>query len=246
MTRSLTSSSIAATSSSPRQRPSMTFFKQRLTMNTTAATASQGQNFSGSTSSINLRGLGTNQTLVLVDGRRLADINLNGQMGQPDLNGIPLAAIERIEVLPTTASGIYGGSATGGVINIILRRDYSGGESKLTYANTFDSKAAIRRVDQSVGFTLEEGKTNILIAGSYSDQTPLLLRDRDLYQRGEAAILANNNNSYSALNTLGVVPPLGATPTITSIDGSNLTLKSGAALNSPITYVPVGYPGAAS
>ena len=64
-------------------------------------------------SSINLRGLGTNQTLILVDGRRLADVSIqdrNSQAltgsGQPDINGIPLASIERIEVLPSTAGGI--------------------------------------------------------------------------------------------------------------------------------------------
>jgi len=71
------------------------------------------------------------------------------------LNGIPLAAIERIEVLPTTASGIYGGSATGGVINIILKRDFQGFQTRLTYDNTFDTDSAVRRVDLSAGFNLE-------------------------------------------------------------------------------------------
>lgn len=59
-------------------------------------------------SRINLRGLGTNQTLILIDGRRVLSPALSGRPEQPDLNGIPLSAIERIEVLPTTASGIYG------------------------------------------------------------------------------------------------------------------------------------------
>ena len=50
-----------------------------------------------------------NQTLILIDGRRVAEMNYLGSNAQPDINGIPLAAVERIEVLPTSASGIYGG-----------------------------------------------------------------------------------------------------------------------------------------
>ncbi|MGH7957692.1 MAG: TonB-dependent receptor, partial [Opitutaceae bacterium] len=91
------------------------FLKNNVTMNNTGILNSQlvGQN-TGSTSVVNLRGLGANQTLILIDGRRAASANNQGFPVQPDINGIPLAAIERIEVLPTTASGIYGGSATGG------------------------------------------------------------------------------------------------------------------------------------
>lgn len=71
------------------------------------------------------RGLGTNQTLILINGRRAPGVStlLTGDLGQPDINGIPLSSVERVEVLPTTASGIYGGGATGGVINIVLRKD---------------------------------------------------------------------------------------------------------------------------
>src|SRR3546814_544844 len=61
--------------------------------------------------------LGENQTLIRVDGRRLSGVRAGVRPGQPNLNGIPFAAVERIEVLPTTASAIYGGSATGGVIS---------------------------------------------------------------------------------------------------------------------------------
>src|SRR2546421_598176 len=151
------------------------FLKNRLTMNTVAATRSElgvvAGGFSENRSQINLRGPGTNQTLILIDGHPMSTLYKRDERnpGQPNLNGIPLAAVERIEVLPTTAGGIYGGSATGGVVNVILRRDYSGMEVKLTYDNTFDTNSARRRVDMSAGFNLESGKTNILLAGSYSD-----------------------------------------------------------------------------
>src|SRR3954453_11248115 len=77
-------------------------------------------------SSANLRGLGANSTLVLLNGRRIATHGAKGNA--VDLSSIPLAAIERVEVLTDGASAIYGTDAIGGVINFILRRDYKGAE----------------------------------------------------------------------------------------------------------------------
>jgi len=85
--------------------------KQRLTMNVQSQVPSQLDSVVGPTTQINLRGLGTNQTLILVDGRRVVNgaATGSGTPRQSDINGIPMASIERIDVLPTTASGIYGG-----------------------------------------------------------------------------------------------------------------------------------------
>jgi iron complex outermembrane recepter protein len=212
------------------------FFKQRLTMNAQAGTNSQRTTFLGNMSEINLRGLGANQTLILVDGHRRASPMVGGGSPvQSDLNGIPLAAVERIEVLPSTASGIYGGSATGGVVNIVLRRDYVGSELKLTYDNTLDSDSSIRRLDFSAGFNLEDGRTNVLLAGYYSDSNVLTVQDRNFVQRGRERLLANNPSSL-----LGAAdPPLGATTNIRSVNGSPLFGPG----TPNLTSVPVGYAG---
>src|SRR5690606_21287995 len=94
------------------------FLKSNLTMSSGPSLLSQSPTeVAGSASRIRLRGLSAEQTLVLIDGRRTASYAVAGDTPQPDINGIPLAAIERIEVLPTSAAGIYGGGATGGVIN---------------------------------------------------------------------------------------------------------------------------------
>ena len=217
------------------------FLRSRLPMNAQSYSNSQMTRTAGNGSQINLRGLGVGQTLILVDGhRRASGLTTNGGTPtQPDLNGIPLAAIERIEILPTTASGIYGGGATGGVINVVLRRDFSGVEARVAYDNTFDSDTSRRQYDVSAGFNLEDGKTNLLLAASYARANPLAVGDRDFLQQGIARILANNPDSvYSA-----AFPPLGYTTNIRSTAG-NLTLKNGnVPLNSPFTYVPVGYTG---
>ncbi len=73
-----------------------------------------------------LRGLGSNRTLILVNGRRLANYATDGK--SVDINSIPLAAIERVEVLKDGASGVYGSDAVAGVINFILRKDFKGVE----------------------------------------------------------------------------------------------------------------------
>lgn len=76
--------------------------------------------------SANLRGIGTSSTLVLLNGRRLANFASPGNDSGVDLNNIPAAAIERVEILLDGASAIYGTDAIGGVINFITRKDYKG------------------------------------------------------------------------------------------------------------------------
>ena len=92
--------------------------------------AGGGQGGAGSTSLISLRGLGSARTLVLVNGRRVAPVGVTSAI---DVNTIPVAAIERIEVLKDGASAIYGSDAIAGVINFILRKDYIGGEVAATF-----------------------------------------------------------------------------------------------------------------
>ena len=217
--------------------------RRTLTMQTRPATASQSDGSSaGNSTNIALRGLDSRQTLILVDGRRLASRGDRGSQEQPDLGGIPLLAIERIEVLPTSASGIYGGGATGGVINIILRRDYSGIEVQLGYGNVLRGDAPDRRIDLAGGLSFNNRRTSITFSASVQDREPLLFNDTGLIERGRAEILANNPAFFfNAAN-----PPLGATPNVRTVDGTNLRLKpgfGGATLTSPFTFVPVGYRG---
>jgi len=80
----------------------------------------QGDNVVGGTG-IDLRGLGANSTLVLVNGRRLAPNNAQFE-GYTDVSLIPLAAVARVDIVPDGASAIYGSDAVGGVVNFILRR----------------------------------------------------------------------------------------------------------------------------
>lgn len=91
----------------------------------------QGSNGSLSTG-VNLRGLGEDSTLVLIDGRRIAGTGSRGEFA--DLSAIPGAALERVDVLLDGASALYGSDAVGGVVNVILRRNFDGQESRVRAA----------------------------------------------------------------------------------------------------------------
>lgn len=222
------------------------FFRTRLPM----ATQLGMNQFTGGnalSTTINLRGLGAAQTLILVDGRRLPSVPNAGTYTSfpPDPSAIPLEMIERIEVLPSTASGIYGGGATGGVINIITRKDFSGAVLTLNYVNTFDTDTARRRVDLNASTSLRGGATVLTLTASWQDANELLVQDRDFATRARQLAFANNPAAFTGTSSV----PLGYTPNIRNQNGQNLVLKpqyGGTVLNSAITSVPVGYAGVAS
>jgi iron complex outermembrane recepter protein len=107
---------------------------QNISANSTAGGVTSQQNAGQSTygeATASLRGLGSQRTLVLVNGRRIANYATDGT--SVDINSIPLSAIERVEVLKDGASGVYGSDAVAGVINFILRKDFQGVEMTAYY-----------------------------------------------------------------------------------------------------------------
>ncbi|HET7866221.1 MAG TPA: TonB-dependent receptor plug domain-containing protein, partial [Burkholderiaceae bacterium] len=219
------------------------FLQTHLPMNAQQNTTSQLGPEVSPNGRIDLRGLGADQTLILVDGRRLPSISTGDSFKQANLNGISISQIERIEVLPATASGIYGGGATGGVINIILKRDYSGFDIDLNYGNAFDGAVRQYRLGISGGFSLEDGRTRVLYSASHADADVLLSSQRDFARRGAQQQLRNDPSDPSVL--------LGGANICSTADGATcstqpLQLKSGATLPSPFTSVPGNYTGAAS
>ena len=96
------------------------------------------QGFAQGASAVSLRGLGVNSTLVLLNGRRMATYALtdDGQRSFVDLDTFPLDAVERVEILRDSGSAIYGSDAIAGVVNVILRRDYVGGQANVNAGGT--------------------------------------------------------------------------------------------------------------
>ena len=142
---------------------------QQLPAMTGGNTNPQVNNSGGTgTSSINLRGLGSNRTLILVNGQRLLSA---------DPNAIPADAIERIEVLPTGASATYGSDAIGGVVNFILRKDYQGA----TF--TANVGASDRNDGDQSGYSFTFGQTSdngsIMAGINYSKQDSISASSRE-------------------------------------------------------------------
>lgn len=115
------------------------------------------------TSSADLRGLGAGATLVLVNGRRVAGSAVFDS-GQVNIDTIPAAAIERVEVILDGASAIYGSDAVAGVINFILKKDYSGSNTKIRYENSATDADSIS-ISQTLGHNWDTG--NALLAFEY-------------------------------------------------------------------------------
>ena len=111
---------------------------------------------------IDLRGLGPNRTLVLVNGRRLVPFNLNGTV---DTNAIPLALIGRVDLMTGGASMVYGADAVSGVVNFNLKRNFTGVDLTTSYGATTDERdAKRRRTDVTVGTNLPDTRGNVVLS----------------------------------------------------------------------------------
>jgi outer membrane receptor protein involved in Fe transport len=120
------------------------------------------------TSSVNLRGLGSGATLVLVNGRRMAG-SAQGQGGYTDISSIPLAQVERIEVLTDGASAIYGADAVAGVVNIVLKKSYEGTLVQLRHEDSSNGADA-SRLDLAHTFGWSSGY--LTASGSFRKSKP--------------------------------------------------------------------------
>ncbi len=124
-------------------------------------------------SSPNLRGLGSESTLTLVNGRRLAYSDL---VSTVDVSLIPLAAVERVEVLTDGASAIYGSDAVAGVVNFILKKDYDGVQAQATYGDSSKGDGTLQKYGVVAGKRWDAG--GAVISYEHSRQDPIFASDR--------------------------------------------------------------------
>ncbi|MBV8482556.1 MAG: TonB-dependent receptor [Verrucomicrobia bacterium] len=142
-----------------------------------------GQSFSPAGSDINLRGLGPNETLTLVDGHRVAPFPFpqDGTESFVDLNSYPLAAIDRIEVLKDGGSATYGSDAVAGVVNLLLKDEYEGADIFFHYGVSQRDDYSVYHlavVSGIVDHLSDTSKFSILGAFDYYESSPILMSDR--------------------------------------------------------------------
>jgi iron complex outermembrane receptor protein len=125
---------------------------------------------------VNLRGLGANRNLVLLNGRRVGPAGTRGTVGPVDLNVIPQSAINRIEILKDGASSVYGSDAVAGVINIITNDKIDGGQVEAYGNMSPDGGGEIFRINGVWGKTFDRGYFNV--SADYYEQKVLRRQDR--------------------------------------------------------------------
>ncbi len=170
-------------------------------------------------SSVNLRGLGSNRTLILVDGQRLLS---------KDANAIPSDAIERIEVLPSGASATYGSDAIGGVVNFILRKDYQGATFTANVGESDQNDGTQQGYSVLFGQTSDKG--NIMAGISYSKQDGVSAANRK-YSKDAISLSQTTNGARNAYVGGSSSGPYGRiqlpTPLATQFGCDHVTLNKG-------------------
>ncbi|MBY5990853.1 TonB-dependent receptor [Ferrimonas balearica] len=145
------------------------------------------------TSTVNMRGLGSEYTLVLLDGRRLPGTSSSAGVSA-DTSKIPMAIVERIEILRDGASAVYGSDAVAGVINIITKKDYEGLNFTYDYEDPDVEGGALNRFTVTTGYSSDKG--NITLAYEY--YTTDAVFDRDIWKLDDP--------TYGAYSTYSSVP----------------------------------------
>jgi len=134
-------------------------------------------NGSAGAATLELRGIGVERTLVLLDGRRIVPFGLDGIV---DTNNIPVGLLDRVDIVTGGASTVYGADAVAGVVNFITKRDFTGIDLQANYRISERGDAARFRSDLLIGGNFEGGRGNAVLAFGYTKADPLLHTQRQI------------------------------------------------------------------
>ncbi|WP_175597132.1 TonB-dependent receptor [Peristeroidobacter soli] len=179
----------------------------------------------GGAREVRLRGLAGGTTLVLINGRRAVVSGLGTSQNFFDLNTIPLAAVERVEVLADSASAVYGADAVGGVVNIVLKSEIEAPTADVYYG-TADGGGRERRASGSIGHSWERARVGVVM--DYYDRGGMLGGERDITSNADYRRFGSTDQRTTATNPANVC----------STNGANLP-----GLSAPCAVVPVGSTG---
>lgn len=175
---------------------------------------------------VNLRGLGADATLVLINGRRMAGSGLLGDFS--DVSSIPLAAVTRVEVLLDGASALYGSDAVGGVVNVVMRDRYDGAETRARIGGSTRGDLGQYQLAQTLGRTWSTG--SVMASLEYQRRDRLRAVDRDFTANADLRSLGGSDRLYyfsSPGTVLGINPLTGGLAPMWAIpagqDGTRLT-----------------------
>src|SRR5690606_36342332 len=149
--------------------------------NSSASTPFPSPTAAPGAATVDLRGLGTNRSLVLVDGRRVQPVNGNLVV---DLNTIPSAAIQSVEVISGGAAAVYGADAIAGVVNLILKKNFEGFEVDGQYGITQRGDGEEYQISTLFGSNYGDGRGNVMVGANYAKRGTIRSRDRSWVRAG--------------------------------------------------------------
>jgi len=164
-----------------------------------ALTPSMGagtNNGTGGGATINMRGLGDNRTLVLVDGRRPVPFNLNNVV---DTNTIPMSLLQSVEMLTGGASVVYGADAVAGVTNFILRRDFEGVEFSMNWGESQYHDGTRQKYEATFGAMRDDGLANAVLSVGFSKADPVRQGSRPWSVFSTSAVTGNRDGSATTV-----------------------------------------------
>lgn len=140
-----------------------------------AATTGVSNNPGDGTATVDLRGLGAQRTLVLVDGRRYINFGTDQTV---DLNTIPAALIERVDIVTGGASAVYGSDAIAGVVNFVLKNDFEGIEVNSILDISEQGDGRRWNIDATIGSNFADGRGNIVLHAGYNERQAIFAGQR--------------------------------------------------------------------
>lgn len=208
---------------------------QNLTANGSALNTTFNNGGNGETR-VSLRNLGSGRTLVLVNGRRW--VGGTGLGGAVDLNTIPTAAVERIDVLKDGASTLYGSDAISGVVNVILKKDYEGAEANVYFGQYGEGDGMKEAFDATIGAVGADGRFTTMMGVGYVKEDPVMAGARAISAvpvfgtsttfggssttpNGRFALCTGTINAVTGLCSVGETRPNGTAGQFTYNDGQS-------------------------
>jgi iron complex outermembrane receptor protein len=181
-------------------------------------------------SSVNLRGLGSNRNLVLLDGRRAQPANATLTV---DVNSIPSAAIANVEIISGGASATYGADAIAGVVNFKLKRDFQGMVFDIQSGITEEGDGEETRASALIGGNFGDGRGNVMVGLELARREGILQKDRDFYVEG----FNDPQTTGSALSSFAAYNPAGPNgPSQAAVDAIFGTTPGSAARTTPFYF----------
>jgi iron complex outermembrane recepter protein len=177
---------------------------------------------------VNLRGLGTQRNLVLMDGKRLTPYNINGLV---DTSIIPTPLIERLDIVTGGASAVYGSDAISGALNFIMKKDFEGVEVGADYSTTEKGDGTIETIYAVLGANVADGRGNVVLGINWSERQGVQLGQRALGQLGIVTSDGSGYEEFLAGEGPPAPPPGCGGPGSVAAGGSTTTVPTRVAIS---------------